>query len=401
MPIMKGKKIIVGVTGSIAAYKSAFLVRELVQRGAEIRVIMTPHASRFIAPLTLATLSKNPVHIQYAENENTGVWTNHVELGKWADVLLIAPATANTLAKMAQGHCDNLLLATWLSATCPVWVAPAMDLDMFTHQTTQENLSRLRKLKVRVLNSPAGELASGLHGEGRMEEPVKIAEELERSFEISSRLSQQKWLITAGPTHEHIDPVRYIGNHSTGKMGIALAQSSLDFGAEVILIAGPGVPKLIHHRLLRVDVTSAEEMHKAVLQFWNEANVGILAAAVADYRPRHRALEKIKKTNAELKLELEITKDILAELGSRKRKDQKLIGFALETENELENARRKLTAKNLDLIILNSLKDKGAGFGSDTNKVTFILPQNKVMETELDTKLNIAYKIVGFIAENL
>jgi phosphopantothenoylcysteine decarboxylase/phosphopantothenate--cysteine ligase len=401
LPIMKGKKIILGVTGSIAAYKSALLVREFVRRGAAVKVIMTPFAAKFIAPLTLATLSKNPVHIHYLENEKTGVWTNHVELGKWADLILIAPATANTLAKMAQGHCDNLLLATWLSATCPVWVAPAMDLDMFAHPTTQENITKLRNLQVHVLDSPAGELASGLSGEGRMEEPENISSEVEQFFENSVVLSNKKWLITAGPTYEHIDPVRYIGNHSSGKMGIALTQASLDHGAEVTLIAGPGVPVLKHDRLHRVDVTSAREMYDAVLQQWEGTDVGVFAAAVSDYRPKHRASEKIKKTNAELNLELEKTDDILAELGSRKGKNQKLIGFALETENELENARKKLKAKNLDLILLNSLRDKGAGFGVDTNKVTFVLPQNKVVKTQLDTKPNLAKKIVGYIAENL
>jgi phosphopantothenoylcysteine decarboxylase / phosphopantothenate---cysteine ligase len=385
--MLSGRKIILGVTGSIAAYKSALLVRELVKAGAEVKVIMTPSSTRFITPLTLSTLSKNPVLVDFFDEGST--WHNHVELGLWADLMLIAPVSANTLASMAAGLCDNMLLATWLSARCPVFFAPAMDLDMYAHEITQQNIQQLVKSGNHLINPGTGELASGLHGEGRMAEPLEIIGYLNQFLKESLPLSGKKVLITAGPTYEAIDPVRFIGNHSSGKMGYAIAAEAAKLGAEVTLISGPSslpTPAMVK----RVDVTSAIEMFEACLSNYPQTDIAILSAAVADYKPKKVAESKIKKKEADLNIELEPTKDILAHLGKIKTENQVLVGFALETDNEVENAKSKLERKNLDLIVLNSLKDKGAGFKSETNKVTIIHKGNKLKEFGLKSKQEVA-----------
>jgi phosphopantothenoylcysteine decarboxylase / phosphopantothenate---cysteine ligase len=385
--MLSGRKIILGVTGSIAAYKSALLVRELVKAGAEVKVIMTPSSTRFITPLTLSTLSKNPVLVDFFDEGST--WHNHVELGLWADLMLIAPVSANTLASMAAGLCDNMLLATWLSARCPVFFAPAMDLDMYAHEITQQNIQQLVKSGNHLINPGIGELASGLHGEGRMAEPLEIIGYLNQFLKESLPLSGKKVLITAGPTYEAIDPVRFIGNHSSGKMGYAIAAEAAKLGAEVTLISGPSslpTPAMVK----RVDVTSAIEMFEACLSNYPQTDIAILSAAVADYKPKKVAESKIKKKEADLNIELEPTKDILAHLGKIKTENQVLVGFALETDNEVENAKSKLERKNLDLIVLNSLKDKRAGFKSETNKVTIIHKGNKLKEFGLKSKQEVA-----------
>ncbi len=393
--LLSGKNVLIGITASIAAYKSATLVRLLKKSGAHVKVIMTPDSLHFIGALTLSTLSKNPVYSEYFD-EKTGEWTNHVELGKWADVMLIAPATANTLAKMANGICDNLLLATYLSSNCPVFIAPAMDLDMFQHPSLKNNLGQLQNFGNLIINSPSGELASGLSGEGRMEEPEKIIEFLEK-HQLKGLWSNKKFLITAGPTYEAIDPVRFIGNHSSGKMGFALANEATKNGAEVILIHGPvhiDTPKGVH----AISVKSAQEMYEAVHQNVSDVDVVIMAAAVADYQAADVAVEKLKKKDAAMSIPLKPTKDILKSVGEIKKEHQLLVGFALETENELENAKSKLKRKNLDLIVLNSLKDKGAGFGHDTNKVILIDKNNKITEHQLKSKEEVAKDILEAIS---
>jgi phosphopantothenoylcysteine decarboxylase/phosphopantothenate--cysteine ligase len=363
------KKIILGISGSIAAYKSATLTRLLVKKGIDVQVMMTPAATTFISPLTLSTLSKHPVLTEINSEE---AWNNHVELGLWADALVLAPATANTLAKLANGLCDNLLSAVYLSARCPVFVAPAMDLDMWTHPATRSNLERLQAHGVHVLPVGYGELASGLVGDGRMAEPEEIVAYLEQFFQRSQALRGKKTLITAGPTFEPLDPVRYIGNHSTGKMGIALAESLARQGAEVTLVLGPS-PLLPENPAIKlVRVTTAQEMYTACAAVFPKTDITILAAAVADYRPKTYAKEKIKKKDSPLHIDLAETIDIAATLGREKRTDQILIGFALETNNEASNAELKLKKKNFDFIVLNSLRDAGAGFGHDTNKITIL-----------------------------
>lgn len=391
--MLKGKKIFLGITGSIAAYKTAALVRGLTRSGADVRVVLTPSALSFVTPLTLSTLSKNPVHSAYVENEETGEWSNHVELGKWGDLMVIAPCSANTLAKLVTGVCDNLLMAVYLSADCPVMVAPAMDLDMSDHWTTEANCEKLRSKGVHVLPFGEGELASGLTGKGRMLEPEEIQARIEAHFESNSPLSGKKVVITAGPTYEAIDPVRFIGNHSSGKMGFGLAEAALERGAEVVLITGPTALDC-SSGITRLDVVTAQQMHDAVHSEWGNASVLIMSAAVADYRPSDVADEKIKKENDDLQsIHLEPTKDILKSLGESKT-DQILVGFALETENEIENGQRKLKNKNLDLLVLNSLRDKGAGFGTDTNKVTFI-DANGIHPQELKSKREVAEDILN------
>lgn len=389
--MLKGKKIIVGITGSIAAYKSATLVRLLVKQGADVQVVMTEAATQFIPALTLSTLSRNPVFIHPAEQSQ---WNNHVELGRHADAMIVAPASANTLAKMQVGLCDNMLLATYLSATCPVFIAPAMDVDMWKHPSTKRNLDQLLKDGVHLLNVDEGELASGLYGEGRMAEPEKITEALTAFFSTQTLLKGKKALVTAGPTFEPIDPVRFIGNHSSGKMGIALAEVLAALGAEVELVIGPvsEIPKdtAIHLH----PVTTAIEMQLACQQIFPTADIAILAAAVADYRPAKRATQKIKKTDETLRLNLEKNPDILRELGSQKKKGQLLAGFALETENEEKNALKKLKSKNLDLIALNSMKTRGAGFKTDTNKVTLFLRSGEKINIPLLSKKEVAGLIV-------
>jgi len=380
--MLKNKNIILGVCGSIAAYKSAFLVRLLVKAGANVKVILTPDGANFITPLTLATLSKNPVYTQYFEEE-TGVWSNHVELGLWADFILIVPISANTLAKLATGICDNLLTAVYLSAKCPVYVAPAMDLDMWKHETTQFNIERISSFGNVVIAPGSGELASGLFGEGRMAEPEEIVFFLENSIRKSMPFFGKKIMVTAGPTFEAIDPVRFIGNHSSGKMGFAIADVLVKLGGAVTLIAGPTAQKT-NETLKRIDVISAEDMFVACNKIFEETDITIMCAAVADYKPIVVANQKIKKQANGLVLELEKTKDILASLGKRKRDKQILVGFALETNDEENYAKGKLEQKNLDLVILNSLNDKGAGFKLDTNKITIF---NKALEkTVFDTK---------------
>ncbi|MBA3901256.1 MAG: bifunctional phosphopantothenoylcysteine decarboxylase/phosphopantothenate--cysteine ligase CoaBC [Bacteroidetes bacterium] len=389
--VLKGKRIILGITGSIAAYKSAFLIRSLIRAGAEVKVIMTNAAKEFITPLTISTLSKNPVISDFFSEQ--GTWTNHVELGIWADLMLIAPASANTLAAMANGICDNMLLATYLSAKCPVYVAPAMDLDMWAHLSTQENIEKIQSFGNSIIKPGTGDLASGLYGEGRMAEPEEIINFISSNLKASLPLSGKKILITAGPTYEAIDPVRFIGNHSSGKMGFAIAEAAARKGADVTLVAGP-VSIHTHEGINRIDVQSAHEMLEACNIYFDDSDIAIFSAAVADYKPKSFSSSKIKKSETSLNIELEPTKDILAGLGKRKKDTQILIGFALETDNEVENAKKKLISKNLDMIVLNSLNDKGAGFKGDTNKVTFISKGNIQKEFGLKTKQEVAIDII-------
>lgn len=400
MSVLSGKKVLLGVSGGIAAYKTATLVRLLIKAGAQVQVIMTPASKDFVTPLTLSTLSKNPVYSTFINNENENAeWNNHVDFGLWADLMLIAPATANTLSKMVNGNCDNLLIATYLSAKCPVYFAPAMDLDMYKHSSTVASFSALRDFGNIIIPAESGELASGLSGEGRMAEPENIITFLEKDIESKLPLRGKKILITAGPTYEAIDPVRFIGNHSTGKMGFDIAKAAADMGAEVILVSGPTHLQL-KHSLVKVErVTSAQEMYEACHQYFNHVDVAVAAAAVADYRPKNVASQKIKKKEETFSIELEKTKDILASLGDIK-KHQFLIGFALETENEIEHAKQKIQKKNLDLIVLNSLNDEGAGFGKPTNKVTFIDKNFSMQPMQLKSKEQVAQDIVNKIIEH-
>ena len=395
--MLKNKNIILGVCGSIAAYKSALLVRLLVKAGANVKVILTADGANFITPLTLATLSKNPVYTQYFEEE-TGVWSNHVELGLWADYMLIAPLSANTLSKMANGICDNLLTAVYLSAKCPVLVAPAMDLDMWRHRSTQDNLAKIKSYGNEVIAPNKGELASGLYGEGRLAEPEEIIAFLENKIKQNLPLLGKKALVTAGPTYEAIDPVRFIGNHSSGKMGFALADRLAELGAEVTLITGPTSVKALH-QMTRIDVVSADDMLQACLQYYPKADITIMSAAVADYTPGEVAPQKIKKQEDGLTINLKKTVDILYTLGASKHKGQILVGFALETENEEANAIAKLNRKNLDLIVLNSLNDSGAGFKTETNKITIFnrRAEKKVFETK--SKAEVAIDICNEILD--
>src|SRR6478672_2540622 len=366
MSVLSGKKIVLGVSGGIAAYKTANLVRLFIKAGAQVRVVMTPASKDFITPLTLSTLSKNPVHSTfYNEEDENAEWNNHVELGLWADLILIAPATANTLSKMATGNCDNLLIAVYLSAKCPVYFAPAMDLDMYKHPSTLESFNALKSFGNIMIPAESGELASGLSGEGRMAEPENIISFIERDLESKLPLKGKKILITAGPTYEAIDPVRFIGNHSSGKMGYDIAARAAELGASVILISGPTHLTAKHSNINLIRVVAAEEMYLECHKWFDGVDVAIAAAAVADYKPATVASQKIKKSESSLHIELEKTQDILASLGKIK-KNQFLIGFALETDNEIENAKLKIQKKNLDLIVLNSLNDLGAGFGKPT-----------------------------------
>ncbi|KAF2507213.1 bifunctional phosphopantothenoylcysteine decarboxylase/phosphopantothenate--cysteine ligase CoaBC [Flavobacterium zhairuonense] len=395
MSVLNGKKILLGVSGGIAAYKTASLVRLFIKAGAHVQVIMTPASKDFVTPLTLSTLSKNPVHSSFFnEDDQDAVWNNHVDLALWADFMLIAPATANTLSKMATGNCDNLLIATYLSAKCPVYFAPAMDLDMYKHPSTLSSFAALKQFRNVMIPAESGELASGLSGEGRMAEPENIVTFLEADLESKLPLVGKKILITAGPTYEAIDPVRFIGNHSSGKMGFDIANEAAKLGAEVILIAGPTHFKVKNSSIEVVNVVSAQDMYDACHSHFNDVDVAIAAAAVADYRPKVVATQKIKKAAEEFSIELEKTKDILASLGAIK-KDQFLIGFALETENEIENAKLKIQKKNLDLIVLNSLQDEGAGFKKETNKVTFIDKDFKIEPMELKSKESVAVDILN------
>jgi phosphopantothenoylcysteine decarboxylase/phosphopantothenate--cysteine ligase len=393
---MKGKRILLGITGGIAAYKIAFLIRLLKKQGAEVKCIMTPASSDFIAPLTIATLSENPVYIDFWNKQN-GQWTNHVDLGMWPDVFLIAPLTANTLSKLANGYCDNLLTATYLSAKCPVIVSPAMDLDMYAHETTNQNLQKLSLYGVRVLPAEDGELASGLVGKGRMVEPETIVNYLERFFLDQNQFLNKRVLVTAGPTYEYIDPVRFIGNFSSGKMGYEIAKEFLNRGALVTLVSGPTKEELFHPNLNLISVTTAVEMLEKVQVNWSESNIGVFSAAVADYRPEKVASNKIKKKEDTLTINLVKNPDILAWAGKNKISDQYLVGFALETNDALEHGRNKLKNKNLNAIVINSLTDKGAGFGGDTNKVSILSEDNKIQDFGLKSKSDVAFDIVNFI----
>lgn len=391
--MLKGKHILLGVTGSIAAYKSAMLIRLLVKEGAEVKVIMTEMAKKFITPLTLATLSKNPILVDFFNPEN-GEWNSHVSLGIWADLYIIAPASANTLAKMACGVADNLLLTTYLSSRCPVVAAPAMDLDMFRHPATVKNLELLRSRGVRIIEPAAGELASGLDGKGRMEEPEKIVTRIDEILSESKRFSGRRVLITAGPTREAIDPVRYISNHSTGKMGYALADAFAGEGAVVTVVSGPVSVSAAPSVTVRKVITASEMYDATVDEFSKGYDVTILCAAVADYKPKCAADKKIKSSSPEISIELTPTADIAAAIGKLKKDKEILVGFALETNDEISHAKAKLVKKNLDMIVLNSLNDKGAGFATDTNKVTILLKDGTCSEYQLKSKEEVAADIL-------
>ncbi len=402
--MLKGKKILLGVTGSIAAYKAAFLVRELKKEGAEVKVVLTHHAKSFITPLTLSTLSENPVLIDWSNDQES--WNNHVDLGLWADIMLIAPCSANTLAKMNTGICDNLLMGVYLSAKCPVAFAPAMDLDMYQHFTTKRNIQSLVDQGYHLIDAEEGELASGLIGKGRMAEPETIIEHCKLILggkDQKKKFNQTKFLITAGPTYEGIDPVRFIGNRSSGKMGIEIAKTAKKMGANVHLVLGPSnenTSGLEEMEITRVE--SAEEMFNAVKTRLETTDIGIFSAAVADYKPKNQADQKIKKNDSEITLELVKNPDILKYAGEQKAKfGYKLIGFALETNNEIENAKSKLGRKNLDLIVLNSLQDKGAGFATSTNKITILGKDNKILKFELKSKAEVAEDILNTIADEI
>jgi phosphopantothenoylcysteine decarboxylase/phosphopantothenate--cysteine ligase len=401
MSVISGKKILIGVTAGIAAYKTAHLVRLFIKAGAQVRVVMTPAAKDFITPLTLSTLSKNPVHSTFYDKEDENeLWNNHVDLGLWADLMVIAPATANTLSKMSNGTSDNLLLATYLSAKCKVYFAPAMDLDMYKHPSTTTSIEKLESFGNLCIPVASGELASGLIGEGRMAEPGDILGFIESDILFQLPLRGKKVLITAGPTYEEIDPVRFIGNHSSGKMGFELAKTAASLGADVVLVSGVSHEKVEHSLIERIDVVSAQDMYDAAHEHFSTSDIAILSAAVADYKPKNISTKKIKKNDAIMSIELVKTKDILASLGEIKT-GQFLVGFALETNNELENALGKLKRKNLDLIVLNSLQDKGAGFKKSTNKVTIIDKSEKISEFSLKSKSEVAQDIFNEIVNRI
>ena len=395
--MLKGKHIILGITGSIAAYKAACLLRLLIKQGAEVQVVMTPAGKEFITPVTLSSLSGKPVVSEFF-TANTGEWHSHVDLGLWADALLIAPATASTIGKMAHGIADNMLVTTYLSCKAPVFVAPAMDLDMFAHPSTRHNLDLLRSYGNHIIEPASGELASHLIGKGRMEEPENIVAVLDRFFDRGQSLAGKRVLVTAGPTYEKIDPVRFIGNYSSGKMGFALAEACAEAGAEVILVAGPVSLNTAHASIHRIDVESANEMYRAAVEAYEHADVAIMCAAVADYAPETVSDVKLKRSGEERVLRLKPNPDIAAELGRRKRAGQYLVGFALETNDEESNARLKLAKKNLDLIVLNSLRDAGAGFRCDTNKVTVIGREGEPVEIPCKPKTEVAADIVELLA---
>lgn len=396
--MLAGKKILVGVTGGIAAYKIPQLVRNLVKKGADVKVILTDDATQFVAPLALSTVSKHPIYLDFTNADNT--WNNHVELALWADLMIIAPATANTIAKMANGQSDNFLLTTWLSLKSAVMVAPAMDLDMYLHPSVTRNIEQIKKDGAIIIPAAKGELASGLNGFGRMEEPENIAQLAENFFSTSTLLKGKKVVISAGPTFEAIDPVRFIGNNSSGKMGFALAENFATKGADVVLVTGPVSLSTQHSNIQRINVTSAEEMQQAMLAEYNNADIVIMSAAVADYRPKVKATEKIKKAADDLTIELVKNPDILSNLGAQKQ-NQLLVGFALETNNEEANAKDKLKRKNLDLIVLNSLNHSGAGFQHDTNQITIIDKHNKIEHFELKDKQQVAEDIAQAVLKSM
>ena len=396
---LKGKKILLAISGGIAAYKMNYLVRDFVKKGAEVKVILTPSAENFVTKVTLSTLSKNAVYSDFYDQN--GTWNSHVELALWADVLLVAPCTANTLAKMVHGICDNLVIATYMSAKCPVFIAPAMDLDMYAHPSTKENLEKAERFGHHIIPAEFGELASGLEGQGRLAEPETILQKIEDFFtqNQSENLEGKTVLITAGPTYEAIDPVRFIGNHSSGKMGFSLAEEAVKRGAKVILISGPTSQKTDHKNIEIHRVTSAKEMYNEVFKYYEKVDIAIASAAVADYAPKIVAKEKIKKSEEEFTIELVKNPDILKTMGEKKT-HQFLVGFALETQNEEENAKSKLQKKNLDMIVLNSLRDEGAGFQKDTNKVK-ILTHSEQKEFSLKSKDEVAKDILDFVETQL
>ncbi len=396
--LLKNKNILLGITGSIAAYKAAMLVRLLVKEGADVKIIMTEYAREFITPLTMATLSKNPILVDFFNPEN-GEWNSHVNLGEWADLYLIAPATANTMGKMANGVADNLLLTTYLSAKCKVMIAPAMDLDMYQHPANLKNIETLKSYGNLFIEPATGELASGLSGKGRMEEPQVILEKVIDFFQPKKKLNGKKFIVTAGPTYEPIDPVRFIGNFSSGKMGFAIAEQLSEQGAEVILVTGPTDIKIHGESIDLIHVQTAEEMYQEVVSRFPEMNGAVLSAAVSDFKPRKTEHNKVKRGNENINLELLPTKDIARKLGEIKKEQQLLVGFALETDNEEENAKNKIKSKNLDFIVLNSLKEEGAGFQVDTNKIKIIDKHNKSFDFELKSKKEVAKDIVSKIME--
>ena len=399
--MLKGKKIILGITGSIAAYKAAYIIRALVKKGAEVQVVITPGGKEFITPITLSALSSNPVISEFFSNRD-GSWHSHVDLGLWADAMLIAPATASSIGKMANGIADNMLITTYLSCKAPVFIAPAMDLDMFAHPSTQQNIEKLRSFGNHIIEPGEGELASHLVGKGRMEEPDAIVGVLDRYFDGLGSLTQKKIVITAGPTYEKIDPVRFIGNYSSGKMGFALAEACAAQGAQVTLIAGPVSLSTTHPGIRRIDVESAEEMYQAAVRTFPDSDAAILCAAVADYRPEVQSDEKIKREKTgDITMHLVPNPDIAAALGKMKQAGQRLVGFALETTNEVAHATEKLERKNLDFIVLNSLKDKGAGFRCDTNKVSILEANGKMTEYPVKPKNEVAGDIVEKLASLL
>ena len=401
MSILKDKNVLLGVTAGIAAYKTANLVRLFIKAGANVKVVMTPASKDFVTPLTLSTLSKNPVYSSFTnEDDDNAMWNNHVELGLWADVFIIAPATANTLSKMANGTCDNLLLATYLSAKCPVYFAPAMDLDMYAHKSSKSSFETLQSYGNTMIPATSGELASGLVGEGRMAEPEDIVTFIENDILDKLPLKGKTVLVTAGPTHEAIDPVRFIGNHSSGKMGFEIAKAAANLGATVTLVTGPTDQSTTHSLITIFPVISAQNMHDAVHKIYSKTDIAIMSAAVADYKPKNIANQKIKKESSTFTIALEKTKDILKSLGNQKT-HQFLVGFALETNNELDYAKKKLQSKNLDIIVLNSLRDKGAGFGVSTNKVTFITKSNDIIENELKSKAEVAEDLLQLILKQI
>lgn len=397
---LKGKNILLGITGGIAAYKAAILVRLLVKEGAQVQVVMTKLAKEFITPLTMATLSKNPILVDFFDPEN-GHWNSHVDLGAWSDLYLIAPATANSMGKMAHGIADNLLLTTYLSAKCPVMLAPAMDLDMFKHPANAKNIETLKTFGNIIIEPESGELASGLIGMGRMAEPEVITKRIIDFFDSKKKLKSKKILVTAGPTYEPIDPVRFIGNYSSGKMGYFIAEELAKQGAEVILISGPTHLEISHPLITKVSIQTAQEMYEASMNYFPHCHAAIMSAAVADFKPTVRFDRKVKRGNDQMQISLEPNKDIAAELGKLKNENQILIGFALETDNELENAKKKIHTKNLDFIVLNSLNDKDAGFGFDTNKISIIDDQNKIIRYDLKSKQDVAVDIVNALISKL
>ena len=401
--MLKGKKIVLGITGSIAAYKACLIIRALIKQGAEVQVVITPAGKEFITPITLSALTHKPVVSEFF-SQRDGTWNSHVDLGLWADAMLIAPATASTIGKMANGIADNLLITTYLSMKAPVFIAPAMDLDMYAHPSTQQNLKTLQGYGNHIIEPQSGFLASGLEGKGRMEEPERIVEFLDKALsqaEPQKDLAGKSILITAGPTYEKIDPVRFIGNYSSGKMGFALAEVCAEQGAEVMLVSGPVMLQAKHPGIKRIDVESAQQMYEAATKHFPKTDIAILCAAVADFTPKTTADKKIKRKGDNLKLELQPTQDIAAALGAVKKKKQVLVGFALETDNEQKNAKDKLERKNFDFIVLNSLQDKGAGFRVDTNKVTIIDRHNGLTAYDTKTKREVAEDIVEHLVQQM